>query len=106
MVEQIPQQHMQCEVCRSFKAQTKSPTKVNIDEFKKRKKVNKKECEKAKLKSWRDLQSGIKNNEDMNAFRKIIQGTNQILFGSLCKANGELTNPGYGCQKSESTTKS
>ena len=53
-----------------------------------------KECEKARLKSWRDLQTNIDNISDMNKFRKIVQGSEQVTLGTLTKENGEQTRPG------------
>ena len=56
--------------------------------------IYKKECEKARLKTWRDLQTNIDDISDMNRFRKIVQGSEQVTLGTLTKENGIQTKPG------------
>ena len=81
-------------VGKSYKPHQKAPSKVKCIIFKDRQRIYKKECEKARLKSWRDLQTNIDDISDMNRFRKIVQGSEQVSLGTLTKDNGEQTKPG------------
>ena len=52
-----------------------------------------KESEKARLRSWRELQTNIDDILSMNKFRK-IQGSEQNTLGALTNENGNQTQPG------------
>ena len=53
-------------VAKSYKAHKRSPSEETSNTFKDRQRLYKKECEKARLKSWRDLQTNINDISDMN----------------------------------------
>ena len=59
---------------KAYKAMTKHPTEANTNRYKRKHAKYKKKCNKARLWSWRDLQSNMGGISDMNMFRKIIQG--------------------------------
>ena len=81
-------------VGKSYKAQQKAPSEEKSNTFKDKQRAYKKECKKARLKSWRDLQSNIDDISDMRGFWKIVQGSEQVTLGKLTKDNGEQTKPG------------
>ena len=86
--------HLRKAVGKSYEAYQKEPSEEKGNIFRARQKTYKKECEKARLHSWRDLQTNINNISDMNKFRKIVQGSEQVTLGTLTKESGEQTKPG------------
>ena len=54
----------------------------------------KKECKKARLKTWRDLQTNIEGTSDMNKFQKNVQWSEHVTLGTITKENGEQTKSG------------
>ena len=85
---------MRNRVSKLYKRKNLSPTTANINLYKETQRSYKKACEKARLNSWRALQQGIDNIQDMNNFRKIIGGNQKITLGTLTKNDGSITDPG------------
>ena len=81
-------------VSKLYQKQIKSPTEANISNYKAEHRSYKAACEKARKDSWRKLQQGIDNIQDMNNFRKIIETGNKITLGTLTKDDGTITDPG------------
>ena len=81
-------------VSKLYQKQNKTPTERNIENYKKEHREYKRSCEKARVASWRKLQTNINSIQDMNNFRKIIETNNKFTLGTLMKDNGEFTDPG------------
>ena len=81
-------------LCKAYKAKNKTPSLAATERYKTKHAEYKKNCNKARLWSWRDLQNNISSISDMNKFRKIVQTTTRVTLGTLHKGNGEYTIPG------------
>ena len=70
------------------------PSGEKATRFRDRQKIYKKECDKARLNAWRELQTNLDDVSGMNRFRKIVQGSEQVRYETLTKENGEQKKPG------------
>ena len=79
---------------KKYKRQRTFPTPSNIRQYNQEHQKYKRDCERARLRSWRDLQSNIESVSEMNVFRKIIEGSTKVSLGALKRPDGTITNPG------------
>ena len=77
-----------------YKKQRLFPTNSNIRQYKEEHRLYKLECERARLKSWHNLQTDISSVSEMNVFRKILEGSSKVSLGTLTRADGTFTEPG------------
>ena len=82
------------ELNKAYKGMIKAPTQANTDRYKDKHRMYKRNCNTARLWSWRELQQNMGSISDMNMFRKIIQSSSKVSLGTLEKGNGEYTIPG------------
>ena len=81
-------------VSKLYKLYINNKTEANLNNYKAKNQIYKRNCEKARKRSWLDLQSNINDIQSANNFRKIIEGGNKATLGTLVKDDGTITDPG------------